>query len=133
MPPRPSALIWFHLVSFSEKLPVPFIPPQRPAPSSASVSSPARHRVAVSGSSTEVLYNPRKPLHFSLLDADKLNPNCPFILPVRNIHNRCGFNLIQQVTVRLIDLEVKQLAGGDRGVSFYRTAVLRQIDHGSRP
>jgi len=67
------------------------------------------------------------------LDADKLNSNRPFILPVHNIHNRCGFNLIQRVTVRLIDREVKKLAGGDRGVSFYRTAVLRQVDHGSRP
>src|SRR5437879_4919380 len=94
MPPHPSALIWFHPVSFSEKLPVPFIRPQRPAPSSASVSSPARHRAAVSGSSAEVLYNPRKPLHFSLLDADKLNSNRPFILPVRNIHNRHDFQLI---------------------------------------
>src|SRR3989475_6135331 len=93
----------------------------------------ASANAAVSCSSAEVLYNPHKPLHFSLLDADKLNPNCPFILPVHNIQNRCGFNLKQRVTVRLIDLEVKKLAGGDRGVSFYRTALLRQVDHGSRP
>src|SRR5712692_8389444 len=35
-----------------------------PAPSSASDSSPARHRAAALGSSAEVLYNPHKPLHF---------------------------------------------------------------------
>jgi hypothetical protein len=65
------------------------------------------------------------------LDADKLNPNCPFILPVPNIQNRCVFNLKQRVTVRLMDPEVKKLAGEDRGVSFYRTALSRQVDHGS--
>jgi hypothetical protein len=65
------------------------------------------------------------------LDADKLNPNRPSILPVPNIQNRCGFNLKQRVTVRLMDPEVKKLAGGDRAVSFYRTALSRQVDHGS--
>jgi len=65
------------------------------------------------------------------LDADKLNPNCPFILPVHYIQNRCGFNLKQRVTVRLIDPEVKKLAGENWGVSFYRTALSRQVDHGS--
>jgi hypothetical protein len=70
-------------------------------------------------------------LHFSLLDADKLNPNRPSILPVPNIQNHCGFNLKQRVTVRLMDPEVKKLASGDRAVSFYRTALTRQVDHGS--
>jgi len=102
-----------------------------PAPSSASDSSPARHRAAVSNSSAEVLYNPHKPLHFSLLDADKLNPNRPFIVPAHNIQNRCGFNLKQRLTVRFMDPEVKKLARGDRGVSFYRTALSRQVDHGA--
>ena len=102
-----------------------------PPPSSVAGSSPARHRAVALGSSAEVFYNPHKPLHFFLLDADKLNPNCPFILPVHNILNRCVFNLKQRGTVRLIDTEVKKLAGGDRAVSFYRTALSRQVDHGS--
>jgi hypothetical protein len=67
------------------------------------------------------------------LDANKLNPNRPFVLSVQNIQNRCGFNLKQRVTVRLMDPEVKKLAGGDRAVSFYRTALSRQVDHGSHP
>ncbi|HZD12941.1 MAG TPA: hypothetical protein VE177_05420 [Candidatus Binatus sp.] len=102
-----------------------------PAFLDASDGSPASHRAAVLGSSAEVLYNPHKLLHFSLLDADKLNPNRPFMLPAHNIQNRCGFNLKQRVTVRFMDPEVKKLAGGDRGVSFYRTALSRQVDHGS--
>jgi len=65
------------------------------------------------------------------LDADKLNPNCPFIVPAHNIQNRCGFNLKQRLTVRFMDPEVKKLARGDRGVSFYRTALSRQVDHGA--
>jgi hypothetical protein len=65
------------------------------------------------------------------LDADKLNPNRPFIVPAHNIQNRCGFNLKQQLTVRLMDPEEKKLARGDRGVSFYRTALSREVDHGS--
>jgi len=101
--------------------------------SSDSGSSPARHRAVALGSSAEVLYNPHKPLHFSLLDADKLNPNHPFILPVHKIQDRCGFNLKQRVTVRLIDPEAKKLTGRDRGVRFYRTALSRQVDHGSHP
>jgi hypothetical protein len=65
------------------------------------------------------------------LDADKLNPNHPFIVPAHNIQNRCGFNLKQRLPVRLMDPEEKKLAGGDRGGSFYRTALSRQVDHGS--
>ncbi|HZD13422.1 MAG TPA: hypothetical protein VE177_07890 [Candidatus Binatus sp.] len=61
------------------------------------------------------------------MDADKLNPNRPFI----NIQNRCGFNLKQRLTVRLMDPEVKKLARGDQGGSFYRTALSRQVDRGS--
>jgi hypothetical protein len=30
-----------------------------------------------------------------------------------------------------MDPEVKKLAGRDRGISFYRTALARQVDHGA--
>jgi hypothetical protein len=62
---------------------------------------------------------------------DKLDPHQPCILPVHNIQNRCGFNLKQRVAVRFMDPEVKKLAGRDRGISFYRTALARQVDHGA--
>src|SRR2546425_2227516 len=77
--------------------------------------------------SAEVHEDPLKPFHFSLLDADKLNPNRQF----HNKPNHCDINFKQRPTVTLIDPETQNLAVGNRGVSLHRTAFSRQVDHGS--
>jgi len=71
--------------------------------------------------------DPPKPFHLALLDADKLKPN----RLVPNKPNHCGFDLKQRGTVGLIDPETQGLAAGDQGAGLYRTALSRQVDHGS--